>query len=427
MRLILFILFLSIPVLFVYVDKVDHKTKVTIATGSKSGGYYVYAKIYKELLKKEGVDLEIVTTDGSIDAQKRLISGKVDFAFVQGGTEMLGKDILALANVAYEPIWVFTHDKSISSLSDLIGLKIAVGMESSGIYPVAKKLLNANAIDMNNSYILHMSHEEAKFELQSHDIDAMFYIASANSKLVQEIMNNPDIHLLNFKNASTYQQYFLQQQQNFHILKLYIGALDLAQTIPPTAHSLLAKKTILTTINASDKLTRLMMQIAEKVHYKATMFNKENYFPNTKMLNFKQHKASIKYFENKQHFYEGFFDYWTAQSLNKLHKFGLLVLLPLLTLFAFFVEVIVPSINWYTRRKVIKWYDKVNELDTGIEKLSLKEAKIKLARLNQMMDAVRDQDDIPATHMEEFYTLQTQITNITNAVQKRIDLLTLEV
>ncbi len=423
---LLFVAFLLIPVFFVYVDRASHKNKITIATGSKAGGYYSFALKYKELLKKDGIDLEIVTTDGSLDAQKKLLAGDVDFAFVQGGTEMFGNDIWALANVAYEPIWIFYHDGNITSISDLVGLKIAIGNKSSGIYPVSKNLLNENEIDKNNTDFLHISPSDAKFRLQSHDIDAMFYIASPNSKLVQEILKNPDIFLMDFKNAKAYQQYFLQKYQSFQILKLNRGALSLAEFIPSTTHTLLAKKTILATVHETDDMTRLMLKTAKKVHIKATMFRKENYFPNSSMLSFEQHGASVKYFKKQQHFYEDFFDFWTAQSVDTLHNFSLLVLLPLLTLFAFFVEVIVPSINWYTRRKVIKWYNKVNDLDTGIEYLSLKDAKAKHELLKQMLDSVRDQDDIPATHMEEFYTLQNQINNILNDVQKRIDLLTLE-
>ncbi len=421
---ITFLLLVAIPFIFVHFDKDSHVKEISIATGGKGGGYYASAQKYKEILEKDGINLKIVTTDGSIDAQQRLINGEVDYAFVQGGTEIKDKEMLALANIAYEPVWIFYTDKNITSLHDLIGRTIAVGGKGSGIYPVAKNLLNEIGIDANNSEFLHLSSGDASFQLQSNTIDAMFYVASPNSKLVKKLLSNSDISLLHFVDAQTYRQYFLNKNQDFQILILEASGFDLKESIPDTAHSLLSVKTLIATINAPKELTRLLMKAIEKTHNGAGIFQKENTFPNSSMLEFEQDNASVDYFKEKRHFYEEKFDFWTAQSLNKLHEFGLLYLLPILTLFAFFVEVVVPTINWMRRRKIVAWYDKVNDLDTGIELLNLEEARQKKIILEDMIHHVRNQDDIPATHMEEFYTLQNQIANILNDVQKRIDELT---
>ena len=422
--LITFLLLLAIPFIFVYFDKTSHLKEISIATGGKGGGYYASAQKYKDILEKDGINLKIVTTGGSIDAQQRLLKGEVDYAFVQGGTEIKDKGMLALANIAYEPVWVFYSDKNITSLHDLIGRTIAVGGKGSGIYPVAKNLLNEIGIDANNSEFLHLSNSDASFQLQSNSIDAMFYVASPNSKLVKKLLSNSDISLLNFVDAKTYRQYFLNKNQDFQILTLEASSFDLKESIPDTRHSLLSVKTLIATVDAPKELTRLLMKAIEKTHRYAGIFQKEYTFPNASMLEFEQDSASVDYFKEKRHFYEEKFDFWTAQSLNKLHDFGMLYLLPILTLFAFFVEVIVPTINWIRRRKIVAWYDKVNELDTGIELLTLEEAKQKKILLDDMIHHVRNQDDIPATHMEEFYTLQNQISNIINDIQKRIDDLT---
>ena len=54
--------------------------ELRIATGSKKGGYYQYALQYQKNLKKEGVDLQIQTTAGSVEALQLLVDGKVDLA-----------------------------------------------------------------------------------------------------------------------------------------------------------------------------------------------------------------------------------------------------------------------------------------------------------------------------------------------------------
>ena len=328
----------------------------------------------------------------------------------------------ALANIAYEPVWVFYHDKNITSLADLRGKIIAVGGKGSGIYTVAKNLLNEVGIDVNNSTWQYLSSADASSRLEEKKIDAMFYVASANSNIVKSLLShNEDISLLHFADAQTYRQYFLHKNQDFEVLTLQASGLNLIERIPRMTHSLLSVKTLIPTIDAPKEMTRLLMKSIEKTHRDAGIFKKENTFPNASMLKFEQDSASAEYFKEKTHFYEERFDFWTAQSLNRLHEFGLLFLLPLLTLFAFFVEVIVPSINWVRRRKIVAWYDKVNDLDTGIELLTLGEAIRKKSILEELIHEVRNQDDIAASHMEEFYALQNQISNIINDVQRRIN------
>jgi len=416
-----FLLLLAIPAIFVYIDKGAHAKEVSIATGGKGGGYYAFAKQYKEILEKDGINVKLVTTAGSIDAQNRLINGEVDYAFVQGGTEIKGKGLKALSNIAYEPIWVFYNDKNITSLNELKGKNIAVGVKGSGIYPVATNLLYEVGIDEKNSKLSTLKNSDASFSLQAKTIDAMFYVASPNSKLVKKLLSNDEISLLNFKDAPTFRQYFLNKNKDFQILTLQASGFSLKENIPATTHKLLAVNTLIADKNSSKEMTRLLMKAIEKVHNGAGIFKKENTFPNASMLEFEQDEASVDYFKEKIHFYEENFDFWTAQSLNKLHNFGMLYLLPILTLFAFFVEVIVPTLDWIKRRKIIVWYDKINDLDTGIELLTLQEARDKKIILENMLHEVRNQDDIPATHMEEFYTLQNQIINITNDVQVRIN------
>jgi len=419
--LIIFLIIVAIPVFFVIQDKASQRKEYSIATGGKSGGYYANALKYKKILAKDGVDLKIVTTAGSIDAQNRLINKEVDFAFVQGGTEIKDKGLQSLANIAYEPIWVFVSDKNITSLDKLLGKKVAVGKIGSGIYPVAKVMLNELGIDKNNTKFLHLSNSEASSKLKAKEIDAMFYVASPNSKVVKSLLGDKNISLINFKNAGSFRQYFIKRGEDFQILQLYSNGINLKDKIPAEDYILLAKNTsIATRGDISDEIVRLLMKAIDKIHSQAGLFHKEGTFPNSSMLAFPQHVGAKNYFKQKSHFYEEHFDYWTAQSLNKLHDFILIYFLPVLAIFGFFIEVVIPTMDLITRRKVIKWYDKINEIDTGIENFTLQEALEKKAIVEDMLHTVRSQDDIPAHHMEEFYTLQNQIANILDEIEKRI-------
>ena len=416
--LLVFIILVLLPILYVAIDSNAHKKEISIAIGSKVDAYSAYANAYAKEFEKEGVTLKLVETKGSVEAQEKLLKGEVDFAFVQGGTEEKG--ILALANVMIEPIWIFYKGRKISNLKSLKGKRIAICEKGSGIYPVTRELLAMVGINDFNSKFEHFPTSKAYEALKNNEIDAMFYIASVDAPFLKRLMTMPNVHLMNFAASESYKQFFVKKNKHFEIVTLHESAFDMKRHIPDKRYKLLAKNTLLATYNASDEMVRLMLKIANKVHRKVGVFHKENQFPNTLSFKIKQHHASKHYFREKIHYYENNFSFWMAQSLNKLHDYSLRFIFPLIVIFAFFIEVMVPAFNMYGQRKINSWYDRVNRIDNKISSVDLQHAKERRERLKKILAEIRSTDDIASNHMAEFYALQNQIINILDALEKRI-------
>ena len=416
--IIFFLLLFILPIAYIFIDSSLHKEKIKIAVGAKDGTYYQDALEYQEELKKEGIELEIVITKGSEEAQDMLLDSKVDFTFVQGGTEK--ERVLALANVEYEPIWIFYNDENITELKDLKGKKIAISQKGSGIRPTAIELLNLAGVNGFNSTYKNLANSEALEQLEKKEIDAMFYVASPYGSLVPKLMMIPDINLMSFNKSESYKQFFIRRDKNFHIVHLYANSFDIIKQIPKTKHTLLATTATLATYKCSDDMARLMLQVATKVHSHVGIFHDENTFPNESLLTMKVHNASKNYFKEKKHYYEEHYSFWMAQSLNRLQNFTFKFILPFVTLFAFFIEVFIPAYNLYTRRQLNKWYYTINDIDTEIENLNLEDAKCKRNIVHDLFLEIRRTDDIPAIHMELFYTLQNQMVNVLNALDDHI-------
>ena len=68
------VLFFILFILYIYYDSTHHQKNVSIAVGKEDGAYYIYAKQYQRLLKKYDVNLSIVTTNGSVTTQEKLIN-----------------------------------------------------------------------------------------------------------------------------------------------------------------------------------------------------------------------------------------------------------------------------------------------------------------------------------------------------------------
>src|ERR1700743_3296888 len=69
-----------------YIDPAPPK-HVKISAGDINGNYYAAAKEYQELIKKEGIDLEILPSSGAWDNLRRLedANSGVEIGFVQDG------------------------------------------------------------------------------------------------------------------------------------------------------------------------------------------------------------------------------------------------------------------------------------------------------------------------------------------------------
>lgn len=299
--------------------------------------------------------------------------------------------------------------------------RVAIGREQSGIYPISKELLTTVGVDINNSNFEMISSKKAVEKLKHGQLDAMFYVASEKASIVKELMAIDNIHLMDFDKAEAYQQYSLSKNVYYECLTLKKSGFDYEKHLPEKSHLLLAKTTLVATReDLSNDMIRLLLKVIKKVHSQAGMFYDENTFPNVSKLKIEQHNASVEYFQKEETFLEKYIPFWLAQTLQGLYTFALFFLLPLITLFAFVVEVVIPTYAHYSRVKINRWYYLINDIDTGLDELSKTEIEEKIDFLNELLTEVRATDDIPAIHMGPFYTLQNQIVSIILDLENRI-------
>ena len=88
--------------------------RIVMASGNESGIYHQFARRYIEILRRQGVRVEERMTDGAAENLKLLLdpASRVDVAFLQGGVAELpvAHDVVMLASLYYEPLWIFYRD-----------------------------------------------------------------------------------------------------------------------------------------------------------------------------------------------------------------------------------------------------------------------------------------------------------------------------
>jgi TRAP-type uncharacterized transport system substrate-binding protein len=115
-------------------------SSITIATGSQEGTYYKIAQDIKQIAEKEGIPIEIISTNGSFDNINLLGAGKVDLAILQLDVLKFVSEIMqkeanfdvfeqakVVLNLYLEEIHIITKNEGLLSLYQLEGKKVAVG------------------------------------------------------------------------------------------------------------------------------------------------------------------------------------------------------------------------------------------------------------------------------------------------------------
>jgi TRAP-type uncharacterized transport system substrate-binding protein len=110
-----------------------------------------YAKLYKEIMKQDGVTLEIRPSSGAMENLKRLQDphSDVDVGFVQDGlgSSEEAPDLSSLGSLYYEPIWIFYRNKTeLTKISQLAGKRIALGRQNAGTTNLSRKLKRSPAL-----------------------------------------------------------------------------------------------------------------------------------------------------------------------------------------------------------------------------------------------------------------------------------------
>ncbi|MBP6162671.1 MAG: TAXI family TRAP transporter solute-binding subunit [Aliarcobacter sp.] len=393
------------------------KKEITIATGSIDGEYYKTALQYKELLEKQKVKVNIVTSNGSLENIELLNEKKVDIAFVQNGIEIVKNEnnLQAIASVYYEPLWIFykNEDYKINYIIQLISKKISIGNEGSGTKDLALKLLKDNGLDNTNTQISTSSNKEAKDLLLKGEIDAMFMISSADSQIVKELLENPNITLFNFKRAKAYSRKYTFLESN----TLYEGTIDLYKNLPyEDINLLMTSANLIVRDDFSDELIRLILKEIKPLHNKKALFEADNQFPNINNISAEINENAQRYFTYGDTWLEKLFPYWIASNIDRLK----ILLIPLITLMLPLSKGFFPLYRWSIRSKIYKWYKQIQKIDLLSEDAKNEDLQNYLKEISKLKHEIKAETKVPLSYMGEYYDLIMHLELIITKINSKL-------
>jgi uncharacterized protein len=170
---------------------------LTIATGPSDGSYFQIAQDIKNVAGKEGVDLQVMATKGSLENLELLSNGKVDLAIVQLDALRFISDVAKqdlnvdvfdkiVLNLYPEEIHILTNKKDIQTFYNLEGKRVSVGPPGGGTAVTAAVLFNIYDI---KSTVSEEPFEDAIKKIDQGSLDAVIFVGGAPVPFIGKLDN----------------------------------------------------------------------------------------------------------------------------------------------------------------------------------------------------------------------------------------------
>jgi TRAP transporter TAXI family solute receptor len=341
--------------------------KIILATGEPGRGYAKFGEKYKARLEKMGLEVELVHTNGSVDNFQRLIDGKVDIAFAQGGTYRRDDDpekvVRGLAAVYSEPLWIFYRgSKPVPTLAAFADRKrkIAIGRHGSGTEAVAEALLEKHGITRKNADFLNLSMEEARIRLKNGTLDIGIFVSSYLDPGIQDLLRQKNLRLLNFQRQD------IAHSRNFGYLKpvkLAEGLFSLKDNIPREEETLLAPAALLVCReDLHPHVTEQVLKVARKIHSPGNLIDPPNKYPNLDGLDVPVQESAETYMKSGESFLSRLLPYWAVRLVLQLR----ILILPLLAIWIPFLKIVPMIYNYRVNGLLKRHYAALREAESSI-------------------------------------------------------------
>jgi TRAP transporter TAXI family solute receptor len=392
---------------------------IAIATGFQDGLYYRFGERMQSSLKKEGVELQVLTTGGTLDNLALLADPKsgVDLAMIQGGVADVTQypQLVSIAGMFYEPVWVFYREASFKGIPDgltlltqLKGKRVSIGNPGSGTNSIAKLLLETSGIHSVDLDMQTLTPQEGASKLATGHLDAVFVVAASEAPLLNGFVNLPGIQLMNFVQADAYTRAlpFLTK------VEVPRGMLSIERDQPRLSRQMIAATaTLVSRETISPAIVSLLLQNAQGVLKSYSRLQKPGEFPSINGLDFPLQIDSEIYLKDGPSFLHRHLPFWTAVWVGRFAR----VVIPILAILIPLVTYIPALRNLILRIRLSRIYAELKVIErSASDPASRENNKQMLAEIQTQVNAMK----VSTLESKELYDLKGHV----NMVRERLKL-----
>lgn len=394
--------------------------KVRLATGPAQSAYAEFGKRYQQALKRYGIEVELVPSEGSPQNLRALREGRVDVAFVQGGSgeRSANEDsgIVSLGSLFVEPLWLFYRAEAakkapggaLASLTQLQDLRVNIGARGSGAPGIMRKLLEANKLDPAQMKLSRLDQTTSTVGFLNGELDAIVFASAPESLMVQMLLQTPGVKLMDFSQAEAYSRRlpFLTP------VVLPRGIVDLAGDLPPQDVHLVATTTgLLAREGTHPALLQLFAQTARDLHSPAGWFNHARSFPNVETSEYPVAAEAERAIRSGKPFLQRWLPFWMANLVERMWLALGIILAFLLPL----SRVVPPLYQFRIRSRVFRWYGQLRDIEQRLHAEPQQAGE--LAKELDALDEKVERISVPLSYADELYALRGNIAAVRRKVE----------
>jgi TRAP-type uncharacterized transport system substrate-binding protein len=390
---------------------------ITMATGPEGSAYYELGARYREVLRRAGVSLRVVRTEGGVEnlALLRDPGSGVQVAFLESGltNQEQSPGLVSLGTVSLEPLWsFFRHHPQGDARRWLKGKRISIEPEGSATRVLARRLLALNGVDETSVVLLGLPPEQSAEALLRGDIDGAVMLTSWQSPVVRRLLVADGIVLESYPRADAYVALF----PSLYKVVLPTGVADLARNIPPRDVTLLAvEASLVARKDLHPALQYLLLEAASEIHGGPEIFHKAGRFPAAEAVNLPLSTQAREFYQSGLPFVYRVFPLWLAGLTERL----LILLIPLFVVVFPAVRFLPGIYRYLIERRIYNLYGQLLVLEAELNQASPGPAPRQLAAALEDLARRANRLSVPLRYSQQLFILKTHIALTKEEVEKR--------
>jgi hypothetical protein len=328
------------------------------------------------------------------------------------------EELVSLGTIAYDPVWIFYRAESakklgkqavVTSLTQLRGWHVNVGVRGSGSPGIASRIFAANSVERDELKRSNLDETSAVVALLDGGLDAAVLVSPPESPMVQMLLQTPGIRLYEYAQAESY-------ARRYPFLSPVIlprGVVDIARDVPNEDITLIATTTsLLAREQIHPALVQLFVQAASRIHSGPGWIARAGTFPNSAQSEFPLAKDAARYYQSGPPLLQRYLPFWLANLIDRMWValFSIIaVLIPLSRL-------VPPLYEFRIRSRIFRWYRNLRQIesDNNAGQKSPDELLGALDRLESRVAGIA----VPLSYNDELYALRTHIDLVRERLNK---------
>jgi uncharacterized protein len=388
--------------------------RVKLAGGAEGGVYASTAVAYADALRVKDIEVEVLTTAGSVDNLEKLKAGQADIAIVQTGlaADLGAEGVRSIGAVFYEPLWVF-HRASVpmEEFHDVAGKRAAIGPEGSGLRVLASLILEEAGVTANEFTAVPLAGQAAAAALKAGEIDVALIVSGATTPFIADLLGDPSIRLMSMKEAHA----LARRHPYLDEVTLYRGVIDLERILPKDDVLLIAPAAqIVVREDLHTAIQSLLIETAFAQHGGASILADPGRFPTPNLSDIPISEEADRYYKKGPTFLRSVFPFSMANFLER----AWVLAIPLITLLIPLVRAAPPLYRWRIRRKIYVWYRDLRKLEAAGRSATTPEERLavrdKLADMQHQTANV----EVPLSYNDDLYRLRVHIRFVSDLIDR---------